>query len=82
MVSFKKDSVQHAFLASRGLEDRTDEPLKNQPLKPKTPDSEPLRTKTLNPYNHLNLVAEWIHFTLFGKILPSIKLKVYTFWGL
>ena len=28
------------------------------------------------------LVAEWIHFTLFGVILPTIKLKVYTFWGL
>ena len=30
----------------------------------------------------LFLVAEWIHFTLFGIILPTIKLKVYTFWGL
>ena len=30
----------------------------------------------------LDLVAEWIHFTLFGIILPTIKLKVYTFWGL
>ena len=28
------------------------------------------------------LVAEWIHFTLFGIILPTIKLKVYTFWWL
>ena len=28
------------------------------------------------------LVAEWIHFTLFGIILPTIKLKVYTFLGL
>ena len=28
------------------------------------------------------LVAEWIHFTLFGLILPTIKLKVYTFWVL
>ena len=28
------------------------------------------------------LVAEWIHFTLLGIILPTIKLKVYTFWGL
>ena len=27
------------------------------------------------------LVAEWIHFTLFGIILPTIKLKVHTFWG-
>ena len=27
------------------------------------------------------LVAEWIHFTLFW-IIPTIKLKVYTFWGL
>ena len=24
------------------------------------------------------LVAEWIDFTLFGIILPTIKLKVYT----
>ena len=29
-----------------------------------------------------NLVAEWIHFTLFGIILPTIELKVYTFGGL
>ena len=29
-----------------------------------------------------NLVAEWIHFTLFWVILPTIKQKVYTFWGL
>ena len=28
------------------------------------------------------LVAEWIHFTLFGMISPTIKLKVYTFGGL
>ena len=28
------------------------------------------------------LVAEWIHFTLFGIISPTIKLKVYTFGGL
>ena len=28
------------------------------------------------------LVAEWIHFTLFGIILPTIKPTVYTFWGL
>ena len=28
------------------------------------------------------LVAEWIHFTLWGKILPIVKLKVYTVWGL
>ena len=33
------------------------------------------------PYT-LNLVAEWIHFTLFGIILATIILKVYTFWGL
>ena len=26
--------------------------------------------------------AEWIHFTLLGIIVPTIKLKVYTFWGL
>ena len=30
----------------------------------------------------LNLVAEWIHFALWGIILPTIKLKVHTFWGL
>ena len=28
------------------------------------------------------LVAEWIHFTRFGTILPTLKLKVYTFGGL
>ena len=28
------------------------------------------------------LVAEWIHYTFFGIELPTIKLKVYTFWGL
>ena len=28
------------------------------------------------------LVAEWLHFTLLGIILPTIKLKVYTFRGL
>ena len=28
------------------------------------------------------LVAEWIHFTLFGIVVPTIKLKVYTFRGL
>ena len=27
------------------------------------------------------LVAEWIHFTFFVIILPTIKLKVYTFWA-
>ena len=30
----------------------------------------------------LSLVAEWIHFTLLGVILPTIELKVYTFWVL
>ena len=30
----------------------------------------------------VDLVAEWIHFTLFGIILPTIKLKVCTCWGL
>ena len=25
------------------------------------------------------LVAEWIHFTLFGITLPTVKLEVYTF---
>ena len=33
-------------------------------------------------FNVEALVAEWIHFTLFGIILPTIKLKVYIFWGL
>ena len=28
------------------------------------------------------LVAEWMHFTLLGIVLPTIKLKVYTFGGL
>ena len=28
------------------------------------------------------LVADWIHFTVFGIILPTIKLEAYTFWGL
>ena len=31
--------------------------------------------------DYRSLVAEWIHFTLFGIILPT-KLKVYTLWGL
>ena len=26
-----------------------------------------------------NFVAEWMHFTLFGIILPTIKRKVYAF---
>ena len=30
----------------------------------------------------LNLVAEWIHFTLLGIIRPTLKQKVYTFGGL
>ena len=30
----------------------------------------------------LHLVAEWIHFTLFGIILLTLKIKVYTFWVL
>ena len=29
----------------------------------------------------IGLVAEWIHFTLFGIIPPAIRLKVYTFLG-
>ena len=29
-----------------------------------------------------NLVAEWIDFTLFWIMLPTMKPKVYTFWGL
>ena len=28
------------------------------------------------------LVAEWIHFTLFGMVSPTINPKVYTFGGL
>ena len=28
------------------------------------------------------LLAEWIHLTLFGIILLTIQLKVYTFGGL
>ena len=32
--------------------------------------------------SHAQLVAEWIHITLFGIILTTIKLKVYTFGGL
>ena len=34
------------------------------------------------PSNIPDLVAEWIHFTLFVIVLPTIKLKVCTFWGL
>ena len=30
----------------------------------------------------VHIVAEWIHCTLFGIILPTIISKVYTFWGL
>ena len=36
-------------------------------------------------YVHLklnSLVAEWIHFTLFGKILPTYKTKSVDFLGL
>ena len=33
-------------------------------------------------FPHVNLVAECIHFTFFGIMLPTIKLKVYTFGGL
>ena len=32
------------------------------------------------PKAHKALVAEWIHFTLLGIILPTITLTVYTFW--
>ena len=32
--------------------------------------------------NLLVLVAEWIHLTLLGIIVPTLKLKVYAFWGL
>ena len=37
--------------------------------------------RVLRP-SKISLVAEWIHFTLLGIILPTIKLKVYTFLGL
>ena len=40
----------------------------------------PLQAQKLTPFE--GLIAEWIHFTLFGIILPTIILKVYTFWGL
>ena len=33
-------------------------------------------------FRGLGLVAGWIHFALLGIILPTIKLKVYSFWGL
>ena len=35
----------------------------------------------LDQYSMIILVAEWIHFTLFGRILPTKILKVYTFSG-
>ena len=38
--------------------------------------------RRLPAISSVTLVAEWIHFTLFGIILPTIKLKVYTFRGL
>ena len=42
-----------------------------------------LNPEPIDPKHDLNpLVAQWIHFTLFGIILPTINLKVYTFWGL
>ena len=28
------------------------------------------------------LVAEWIHFTLFGIMIPTIKAESVHFWGL
>ena len=31
---------------------------------------------------YVYLVAEWIRFTLFGIILPTTELKVYTLRGL
>ena len=34
------------------------------------------------PFVVSGLVAEWIHFTLFGITIPITKLKVYTFGGL
>ena len=36
----------------------------------------------LATHTEITLVAEWRHFTLFGIIFPTIKLKVYTFGGL
>ena len=33
--------------------------------------------KQYSIYGILILVAEWIHFTLFGIISPTVKLKVY-----
>ena len=30
----------------------------------------------------ISSVAEWIHFTLFGIVLPTLKIKVYTFGAL
>ena len=40
--------------------------------------------ESLSDSHGSNLIAEWIHFTLFGIIVlvPTIKLKVYTFGGL
>ena len=45
------------------------------------------RPKVEHPFDILlgmfrNLVAEWIHFTLFGIRLPTIRLEVYTLGGL
>ena len=40
----------------------------------------PIQPEVSNPRPYL--VAEWIHFTLLGIIVPTIKLKVYTFSGL
>ena len=41
------------------------------------------RGRPLGGGTHLDLplVAQWIHFTLFGIISPTIKLKVCTFFG-
>ena len=47
--------------------------------KPEFPGSPKQQTRNLESET-LILVAEWIHFTLFGVILPTTKLKVYTFW--
>ena len=43
----------------------------------------PMTTLLLNVWNAPleYLVAEWIPFTLFGIISPTIELKVYAFWG-
>ena len=50
----------------------------HKPLKPLHPETLDLRPEVEVSFD---LVAEWRHFTLFGIILPTIKLKVQTFGG-